>query len=82
MAGDPMKRAYFMLPARLYEIRKRCGFTQMAVELETGISKGAISMYETGTRCPTFHNLLRLAALYGVSVGWLLGETQNEHSEN
>lgn len=72
----PMQRAYLTLPDRLYQIRKERNLTQLDVELETGIIKESISLYENGLRYPVFYNLVRLAAFYGVSVGWLIGETE------
>lgn len=70
----PMQRAYVTLPNRLYKIRRDKGLTQEAVGWETGIAKVTLSMYENGMRYPIFRNLVRLAAFYEVSVGWLIGE--------
>ena len=69
-----VQRAYRELPERLYKARRASGLTQMQVEMKTYICKETISMYENGIRQPVFHNLVVLAALYGVSVGGLLGE--------
>lgn len=70
----PLQRAYRFLPARLYEVRRKLGLTQLAVEMKTGIPKETISAYENGMRYPAFYNLVSLAAFYEVSVGWLIGE--------
>lgn len=72
---DPVKRAYLTLPERLRQIRREQGFTQFVVEQETGILTSSLSTYENGVKYPQFDNLIRLATFYGVSVGWLLGET-------
>lgn len=71
---DSIQKAYKTLPERLYQIRKKRGLTQLDVELETGILKESISMYENAMRYPVFHNLLTLTAFYNVSVAWLIGE--------
>lgn len=71
-----MQRAYLTLPDRLYQIRKERNLSQLAVSLETGICEASICTYENGSKYPMFHNLIRLAAFYGVSVGWLIGETE------
>ena len=42
-----------------------------------GVSKGAISAYETDIRQPSYDVLIRLANLYRVSVDYLLGRTDD-----
>lgn len=69
-----VQRAYKMFPERLYRARRAKNMTQMEAELQTGINKTTISMYENGMRQPVFGNLVMLASVYEVSVGWLLGE--------
>jgi transcriptional regulator with XRE-family HTH domain len=54
---------------RLRECRQRAGFSQTQVAGILHQSLSAISMWEHGQREPRYDKLLRLAALYGVSVG-------------
>ncbi len=42
-----------------------------------GVSKGAISAYETDIRQPSYDVLIRLANLYRVSTDYLLGRTDD-----
>ncbi len=54
--------------------RERCRMTQEAV----GVSRQAVSKWETGAADPSTANLLALAKLYGVSPEELLHNAQSE----
>ncbi len=54
---------------RLREHRQRAGLTQTQVASVMHLSLSAISMWEQGNRELRYGSLLRLASLYGVSVG-------------
>lgn len=54
---------------RLREHRQRAGLSQTQVAGILHQSLSAISMWEHGQREPKYDKLVRLAALYGVSVG-------------
>ncbi|MBQ8533323.1 MAG: helix-turn-helix transcriptional regulator [Clostridia bacterium] len=61
----------------LRKIRKERNFTQIAIQMQTGIEQALLSKYETGERVPTTENLIILADFYNVSIDYLLGRTDN-----
>lgn len=52
--------------------RARCGMTQEFVAQSLGVSRQAVSKWESGAADPSTSNLLALAKLYGVSPEELL----------
>lgn len=58
-------------------LRKSRNYTQIAVQMKTGIEQALLSKYETGERIPPTETLLRLAELYNVSIDYLLCRTDN-----
>ena len=56
--------------------RQNCGMTQEYVAEALGVSRQAVSKWETGTAEPSTSNLLALAKLYGVDAGELLRGVQ------
>lgn len=59
------------------EARKRKGISQAMLSAQIGVSQGSISQWEIGKTEPDVQNVLKLADLYGVSTGYLLGRTDN-----
>lgn len=57
----------------LKEHRVRCKMTQEFVAESLGVSRQAVSKWETGTADPSTSNLLALAKLFGVSAEELRG---------
>ena len=62
---------------RLRQLRKTKGYTQIRVQMETGIEQALLSKYENGERIPPTETLLKLADFYRVSVDYLLCRTDN-----
>lgn len=62
---------------RLRTLRKKLGLSQEDVARQLAISDKTISNYERGRRQPDNDMLVKLAQFYGVSVSYLLGETEN-----
>ncbi len=60
---------------RLRQLRKAKGYTQIRVQMETGIEQALLSKYENGERIPPTETLLKLAEFYNVSTDYLLGRT-------
>ncbi len=62
-------------------VRVTKDYTQLKVEMETGISQSVLSKYERGDLLPTSENLMILAKFYGTSVDFLLDltDTQNPY---
>lgn len=58
--------------------RERCRMTQEFVAESIGVSRQAVSKWETGAADPSTANLLALAKLYGVSPEELLHNAQSE----
>ena len=52
---------------RLKELRKSRGYTQIALQMQTGIEQALLSKFENMERVPPTETLLRLAEFYGVS---------------
>lgn len=61
------------LSVRLRQLRLDKRLKQDQVAQLVGVSKGAISAYETDIRQPSYDVLIRLASLYRVSADYLLG---------
>ena len=60
----------------LKENRIRCRMTQEFVAERLGVSRQAVSKWETGTSDPSTSKLLALAKLFGISPEELLREVQ------
>jgi len=65
------------LSVRLRQLRLDKRLRQDQVARLVGVSKGAISAYETDIRQPSYDVLIRLANLYRVSTDYLLGCTDD-----
>lgn len=63
---------------RLKELREGKKLTQSQLGEQIGAKKSAISLWESGKRQPDKDTLIRLAALFGVSVDYLLGRDEQE----
>lgn len=58
---------------RIAEQRKKLGLSQEALGEKLGVSRQAISKWESDASVPEIDKLIVLSKLFGVSVGWLLG---------
>ena len=65
----------------LKEHRVRCKMTQEFVAESLGVSRQAVSKWETGTPDPSTSNLLALAKLFGISAEELLRSVEQEGPE-
>ena len=64
------------LPQRLQELRKAAGLSQEDLAARLGLSRQAVSKWETGQGKPDLDNLLRLSQLYHVSTDYILTGVQ------
>lgn len=68
----------------MYEIYERLrdarGLSDYAVAAKTGVARSILSEWKTGRHTPGLKNLLILANFFGVSVDYLIGNTQKEVS--
>ncbi|MBQ9974100.1 MAG: helix-turn-helix transcriptional regulator [Oscillospiraceae bacterium] len=62
---------------RLKSLRLSKGYTQVALQMRTGIEQALLSKFETGERTPPTETLLLLAQFYGVSIDYILCRTDN-----
>lgn len=56
-------------------LRKQAGYTQIAVQMKTGIEQALLSKFESGERVPPTETLMRLAEFYNVSIDYILCRT-------
>ena len=59
-------------------IRVLNDYTQLKVQMETGISQSILSKYETGDLMPTAENLIILAEFYKTSLDFLMDRTDEQ----
>ncbi|MGN0714897.1 MAG: helix-turn-helix domain-containing protein [Anaerovoracaceae bacterium] len=73
------KKAVAMsLGEALKENRERCHMTQEFVAEAIGVSRQAVSKWETGTSDPSTSNLIALAKLYDISAEELLRSVEEK----
>ncbi len=60
---------------RLKQLRKGRGYTQISVQMQTGIEQALLSKFENGERIPPTETLVRLAEFYNVSIDYILCRT-------
>ena len=62
---------------RLKTLRKSRGYTQISIQMQTGIEQALLSKFENGERIPPTETLVRLAEFYNVSLDYILCRTDN-----
>lgn len=60
------------LAERIQEQRRRCGMSQEKLAELVGVSRQAVTKWESGQSAPNTENLFRLAEIFGVTVDLLL----------
>ena len=68
--GDVMKN-------NLKLLRKNRGYTQIALQMKTGIEQALLSKFENGERVPPTETIIKLADFYNVSFDYILCRTYN-----
>lgn len=61
--------------SRLYELRKKRGYTQVKMQMLTGIDQSDYSKIERGQRYMSFEQCKRIALALGTSMDYLAGLT-------
>ena len=61
----------------LRKLRKAKGYTQVALQMKTGIEQALLSKFENEERTPPTETLIRLADFYNVSIDYILCRTDN-----
>ena len=64
------------LQEKILYCRKKAGLSQEALAERLGISRQAVSKWETGDAVPEISKLLLLANAFGVSTDWLLSDDE------
>lgn len=62
---------------RLKELRKLKGYTQLQIQMKTGIDQSDYSKIENGVRYMTLEQCKRLALILDTSMDYLAGITNN-----
>lgn len=62
------------LREKLIVLRDKAGITQMALAHQLGVSRQAVTRWESGDTAPSMDKLKALAKLYGVSLDWLCSD--------
>ena len=65
---------------RVAQKRKELGLSQEGLGERLGVSRQAIYKWEADAAMPEIDKLITLSRLFGVSVGWLLGEERRENA--
>ena len=64
--------------SRLRDLRKECGYSQVKMQLLTGIDQSDYSKIETGKRYYTFEQCKRIALALNTSMDYLAGLTDEK----
>ncbi len=68
------------LHEKIYYYRKKCGISQEVLAEKIGVSRQAVSKWETGDALPEVTKLKALSEIFGVTVDFLLNEDEDEYS--
>ena len=63
---------------RLQDLRKKAGYSQEQVAEMLGISRQAVSKWESGQGKPDIENIIKLTEVYSVSADYILLCTEKE----
>ena len=67
-----------MYMTRIKELRKEKGFTQVKIQMMTGIDQSDYSKIESGKRYLTYEQCRKLAIALGTSMDYLAGLTDEK----
>ncbi len=62
---------------RLKTLRQKAGYTQIALQMQTGVEQALISKYENGERVPPTETLMLFADFFNVSMDYIMCRTDN-----
>jgi|GEM_PF-2428381 len=68
------------LPENLKKFRTQNKYSQEKLAELLGISRQAVSKWETGAASPDTNNLIKLSKIYGVAIEDLIGKQPNQES--
>ena len=70
------------LSEKICYCRRKAGLSQEVLAEVLGVSRQAVSKWETGDAVPEIGKLMSLAKTFGVTTDWLLSEEEPEADEN
>ena len=62
---------------KLMDLRRKSGLSQEQLADRLGVTRQSVSKWESGTAMPELVKLISLSDIFGVSVDYLLGRTEN-----
>ena len=65
----------------LFQLRKSAGLSQEEAADLAGVARSTLAGYETDARRPKYAALEKLASFYGVSIPYLMGESEDTGAE-
>lgn len=69
-----------MLATQIMLLRKKAGMSQLQLAQKLNVSPSAVGMYEQGRRMPAIDILIQMAALFGVSLDYLITGSEKLNS--
>lgn len=76
LVRDAVDTARELLGPRLRRARESAGLSQEDVEQALGIAQTTVANYERGASMPSVMRAVALAALYGVTLDWLVWDEE------
>lgn len=67
-----------MFNIRLKELRENKRLSQQQLAKALGVAQGTVGNWESGIREPNFDTAKRIAAFFGVTVSYLLGDSEKQ----
>ena len=61
---------------RIYNLRRKSGLSQEEFAIKLGVSRQAVSKWETGQSVPDSEKAAAIGAYFGVSLDWLINGTE------
>jgi transcriptional regulator with XRE-family HTH domain len=71
------KKGLRIFPKRLRQARETRDLSQQELAQRTGLQQPVVSLYESGSRRPSFRNLGRLADALEVATDYLIGRAKS-----
>ena len=68
------------LREKLIVLRDKAGISQMALAHQIGVSRQAVSRWESGDTTPSTDKLKALAKIYDVSLDWLCNDSDKDET--
>ncbi len=71
-----------MLSEKIYTLRRKCGLSQEQLAEKLGVSRQAVSKWESGTSSPEIDKLILLSEFFNVSIDYLVKEQDELSGDN